>query len=235
MTIVFSIWSYLTSLSEPGAWPFVAAIVGAALASVTVGREFYRTHQYEERLKPKFDIVFRPADEYPDSRPYLQVLTYGAFRSGAGYPMTEMEERRYRVGIVNKCDAVVPAVRLVLESCSPGGNFIHVGHRLAVMDSGEPLGERDLQPTKSDEPTLWFDVVCEEDEASRTPDYLVFCYADPKIRGPVVYDLTRSDEYSYEIVLRAEGGGWSCRRSFRVYKPWRPNGPGSERLRMEPL
>jgi hypothetical protein len=131
-------------------------------------------------------------------------------------------DRRYRVGVVNLSSATVQGVSVVLESCTPGGNMIHIGHRLLVMDSDPPLGARDVPPNKVGEATAWFDVVNTFDDEGDTPEAFIFCYANPGIRGAVPAG-------SYDIVLRAQGGGVSTSRQFRIEIP--PDG----QLTMQPL
>jgi hypothetical protein len=136
------------------AWGFFALVVSASQA---VWASQKRVLELERQLEPKFEIVFLPTND-TDSRPYLQTLTQGKFEE-PGLPMVEITDRRYRVGIRNLSKAIVPSVHLVLSRCEPPDNFIHVGHRLQVMDSNPPAAERDLPPSPDGSPTLWFDVV----------------------------------------------------------------------------
>lgn len=187
--------------------------IAFALTVFFLGRlawiQYWQAESYRERQKPRFDIVFLPENE-DDSRPYIQTLEFGQFK-GSGFPMVKMSDRRYRVGVVNLSTATVPNVRVILESCTPSDNFIHIGHRLLVMDSNPPIGERDLPPSVDGHPTLWFDVVNELMEGDTRPAHFQFCFANPNICGPVMAN-------DYEIVLRAEGGNVSRSRSFRVVK-----------------
>lgn len=203
------------------AWGFVAMIVCAVQAVWTSQR---RVLELERQLEPKFEIVFLPENN-TDSRPYLQTLTYGKFEQ-PGFPMVEMVDRRYRIGIRNLSNAIVPSVHVVLSRCEPSGNFIHVGHRLLVMDSDPPAAERDLPPSADGSPTLWFDVVNETGHSSRRPSQFRFCFANPKICGPV-------DSGRYEITLRCEGAGVSHERSFVITKEFDDRFHDMKHLSME--
>jgi hypothetical protein len=205
------------------AWGFVALAVSAIQA---VWASQKRVSDLERQLAPKFEIVFLPENN-TDSRPYLQTLTFGKFEE-PGLPMVKMEDRRYRVGILSLSKAIVPSVHVVLSRCEPAGNFIHVGHRLQVMDSDPPEAERDLPPSANGSPTLWFDVVNEVTRSDRRPRDFHFCFANPKICGPV-----HSGEY--EITLRCEGAGVSHERSFAIRKVWDDQLRATTRLSMEPL
>jgi len=189
---------------------------GAALIVVAMVRAYHELRMQHDQLaedrKPKLDIVFLPQNN-DDSRPYLQSLQF-AMRVAAGFPndhhVKAMLDRRYRIGVSNLSTATVPDVSVKLESCTPPGNFIHVGHHLLVMDSDPPAAYRDLPPSVAGEPTLWFDVVSAVGELEETPVSFMFCFANPNIRGGVNAGQT------YEIVLRAEGGNVSTSRSFRI-------------------
>jgi hypothetical protein len=190
------------------AWGFVALVVCAGQA---VGTLKWRNMELERQFEPKFEIVFLPENDW-DSRPYVQTLTQGKYET-AGMPMVKIVDRRYRVGIRNFSNAVVPSVHVVLTRCEPPANFIHLGHRLAVMDSNPPEAERDLPPSTDGSPTLWFDVVAELERADNRPRQFHFCFANPQICGPV-------DSGRYEITLRCEGAGVSQERTFIVQKEW---------------
>lgn len=212
-------------------WGFIALVVAGAQAFTVLISE---NSSFRRSLEPKFDIVFRPdEDASPDSRPYVQVLEFPV-QHGPGIPRTIGRDRRYRVGIVNSSSVVVPAVRVILARCKPNANFIHLGHQLLAMDSKPPAGERDLAPSPTSEPTLYFDVVSEYGDEAGVPQYFTFCYANPDLCGPVVYSPHQAGDYSYEIGLRAEGAGYSCERAFRVSKGWDEQ-HGRKRLVMESL
>jgi hypothetical protein len=177
--------------------------------------------------EPKFDIVFLPAND-DDSRPYVQTLYFDVVVSMG--PLKKMRDRRYRIGVQNLSTAVIPGVRVVVAACSPSHNFIHIGHRLAVMDSGDPpQGEGDLTPSLNGEPTLFFDVVNEYSGAGHPPTQFSFCYANPGLAGAMPF----SNDRSYEVVLRCEGGGVATERSFVIEKRFKDGAP--DRLRMRPL
>lgn len=168
---------------------------------------------------PKFKIVFEPKNEQ-DSRPYLQALALprqllAAFPGGDALH-TEPVERRYRVGIVNLSAAIVPNVTLKLESSNPAANFIYPSHYLQVMDSDSRVVGRDLPPSNTGDPTLFFDVVKELGDKGRPPREFTFCYASETIEAPVPGG-------TYEIVLKAEGGNVSAMRRFRIRKSWNPD------------
>lgn len=205
------------------AWGFVALIICAVQAIWTLQR---RVIELERQLEPKFDIVFLPQND-SDSRPYLQTLERGELQE-PGFPMIKIVDRRYRVGIRNLSSAIVPSVHVVLSRCKPSGNFIHIGHRLLVMDSDPPESERDLPPTTDGSPTLWFDVATEVERSETRPREFHFCFSNPHICGPV-------DSGRYEITLRCEGAGRSHERSFVIRKEWDDRLHGVARLSMEPL
>jgi hypothetical protein len=177
---------------------------------------------FEEARRPRLRIVFGATGE-TDTRPYLQSLVF--LREGTVGPPVRVLDRRYRVGIQNMSTAVIPNVSVRLESCQPSGKFGLPETRLLVQDSDPPVGERDLPPSKADEPTLWFDVVNEVADESVIPDHFRFCYAIPSLCQPVPAG-------NYEIVLRADGGGTSARQRFRVRK-MHPNGGPIERITLE--
>ena len=214
-------------------------IWGFAAFVLCIGQALYALITENNRLnaerEPKFEIVFRPEDE-TDSRPYLQRMEYPR-NSGPGSPYSTWIDRRYRVGIVNLSSAIVPNVRLVLAKCDPSGNFIHVGHRLQVTDSDPILGERDLAPNPNGEATVFFDVVSETAHERDIPTVFTFCFANPNISGPVEYDLhhAREGEFEFKILLRAEGGGYSHERWFRVSKNFDGRRHLWGRLKMEAL
>src|ERR1700685_1696928 len=137
-------------------WGFWTLAISAVQAVWTSQK---RIVELERQFTPKFEIVFLPEND-SDSRPYLQTLTYGRYED-PGFPMVKIKDRRYRVGIRSLSKAVVASVHVVLSLCEPSGNFIHIGHRLQVMDSNPPEGERDLPPSVNGAPTLFFDVVNE--------------------------------------------------------------------------
>jgi hypothetical protein len=184
--------------------------------------------QLLEDRKPKFAIVFEPQGHDGDKRPYLQTLQLTAVRQPIEFrdrTTTTVLDRRYRVGVRNLSSATVPSVSVTLQDCKPGGNFIHLNHKLLVMDTEPHVGQADLPPSASGEPTLFFDVVSERGEQGTNPSRFLFCYANEKIQGLV-------DSGNYEITLRAEGGNVSATKRFKVRKSWSPqDGPG--KLMME--
>lgn len=184
--------------------------------------QFQEAEGYREQNKPKLDMLFLPEND-TDSRPYLQTLEFG-MSPGGGQVMVEMRDRRYRVGIQNLSAATIPDVSVRLASCRPGGNFVFPEHQLAVQDSSPPGGLADIPPHG----TRWFDVVNEVGRASSRPDHFRFCYRNPDFSGlPVPAD-------TYEVVLRADCGGQSVARTFRIEKECHdPQNYG--RLRMIPI
>lgn len=208
--------------------PRAFALGGALAIAVAVVRAYHEVRLNRDRLAferlPVLDISFLP-ENVEDSRPYLQTLEVMVLERpipGVSEMVATKVDRRYRVGVVNLSSATVQGVSVVLERCIPGDNMAHVGHRLLVMDSAPPLGARDVPPSKAGEATAWFDVVNTFDDEGDTPEAFTFCYANPKIRGAVPAG-------SYEVVLRAEGGGVSTSRQFRIEIP--PDG----QLTMQPL
>jgi len=181
-------------------------------------------------------MVFLPEDDR-DSRPYVMTSELVEWSGQFGDPAQRVRRRKYRVGVKSLSKAIVPNVSVVLSKCTPLSehNNIHVGHRLTVMDSEPPAHEADLHPTNTGEPTLFFDVVFECDGTSKIPERFGFCYANTKPMRVVDYDLHQGD-YSFTVTLRAQGGGYSCERDFKIYKEfhkhdWRTHEP----VMMEPL
>ena len=170
-------------------------------------RELELQHQeLKEKFLPKLKIVFLPEND-SDSRPYLQTLNFGR-PSGVGMPVIEMIDRRFRVGVRNASDSTVPSVSLRLESCEPSGNFVFPEHELAVQDTNPPAGSCEIQPHE----TRWFDVVNECGPASHVPKDFHFCYRNQDFSGlPVPFG-------TYNITLRAEGGGPSVKQEFLIAK-----------------
>jgi hypothetical protein len=82
------------------------------------------------------------------------------------------------------------------------------------MGSDPPERSRDLQPSKTGEPTLWFDVVNENGPSNDIPDHFFFCFAIPGIIGPIQTDKINK----WEITLRCYGGGVPSDRAFVVEK-----------------
>ncbi|HKC55175.1 MAG TPA: hypothetical protein VKC35_03590 [Vicinamibacterales bacterium] len=208
---------------------------GGLLLLLAIGRAFHDVRIERDRLAedrtPKFDIVFSPGDDH-DSRPCVQTLEFVKFQIGASG--SRMRDRRYRIGVTSLSSVIVPAVQAVVSACIPSSDYIHIGHRLQVMDSDPIVGERDLPPNPKGESTLWFDVVHEYGHESKVPDHFMFCYANPNLVGPVGYDI-HSEALSFVITIRVEGGGWTTERQFRVFKEWRDDWHQWERLRMVPL
>lgn len=193
--------------------------------------QYWEAEGYRKRLEPKFEIVFVPLND-EDSRPYLQTLEYPQIKQGGA--VRRRVDRRYRVGLVNLSSGIVPDVSVVLARCTPAANFIHVGHKMLVMDTDPPRDTRDLPPSPTGEPTAYFDIVNENGPDDRVPDHFFFCYANPNIRGPIEFDIHRP-LMTFEVVLRAEGGGYACERSFRVSKDVGARLGGWRRLEMRPL
>jgi hypothetical protein len=200
---------------------------GAALMVIALIRAWHELRVERDALAadraPKFDIVFAPKNDN-DDRPYIQTLIFPVDpRRGH----QKMVDRRYRVGIVSRSSATVPKVRLLLASCTPSGNYIHLEHTLLAMNTKPPSGEEDLAPSANGEPTLWFDVVNELAEEGKVPSVFFFCYSNPDISGGV-------SSGKFDIELRAEGGNVSVTKKFRISKSWNPtDGPG--RLKMEAI
>lgn len=162
--------------------------------------------ELEAKSEPSVEIVFEPKND-SDSRPYLQTMTFSQ-PSADARPMIERIDRRYRVGVRNTSDALVPAVSLRLQSCEPSGNFVFLEHELQVQDTDPPAGACEIPPHQ----TRWFDVVSEQGVSSQVPQQFHFCYRNPNFSGLPV------PAGSYEITLRADGGGPSVTRDFRITK-----------------
>lgn len=230
----FEVVSWFTTLDDPYQITPILFILTVVFIGLFALGQYLEAEALREEKKPKFDIVFSPDEgAWPDSRPYLQLLEFH-WQDDPFQPAYVKEDRRYRVGIMSLCAAIVPAVRLVLVDALPKDNWIHSGHTLLVMDTDPPAGEAPLHPSNDGKPTLFFDVVCECDAQGQVPASFRFEYANPQLRGPVLHNPRYGEDYSYTIQLRAEGGGWSCERWFKVSKGWDVK-HGRQRLRMEPL
>ncbi|MGH9387666.1 MAG: hypothetical protein ACRD2N_25690, partial [Vicinamibacterales bacterium] len=163
MSAVAEVLSWVSN-AEP---TFVTPV--AFMATVFfVGRlawtQYWEAQLFRDATKPKFEIVFEPTGD-EESRPYLQIIKFEDHAEFQPFPessspvlrrkrtiVTKMAERRYRVGVRSLSTAIVPSVELVLVACEPGGNHVHVGHRLAVMDSNTPAAARDLAPHPQGKP-----------------------------------------------------------------------------------
>jgi hypothetical protein len=212
-----------TSNATPAYVTPVAFIATVFFLGRLAWTQYVEAQAFRDSARPRFEIVFEPpavepGDADADGRPYLQVLRFQQ-RVPSPLPIGSQTlkltfcDRRYRVGIRNLSTAIVPKVRVVLAACKPGGNFVHVAHALLVMDSDPPAAERDLAPNESGQPTLFFDVVKELGQDGRTPGHVSFCFANDNLSQPVHGD-------SFEIRLRAEGGGYSHERTFAISKPY---------------
>jgi hypothetical protein len=238
----FNFWGALVSVAAeiiswtsafPPGWKW-ATPAAFCLTVFFLGRlawtQYLEAQGHRERAAPKFEIVFRP----DQGRPYLQAKAFQNIRPMVG-PI-QMEDRRYRVGIVSRSTAIIPSVRLILVRCQPSGNYIEIGQRLAVYDSGNPpKGEADLHPNAHREPTLFFEVVFEFYEASElAADNFRFAYANYEQALPIRVDFDNPD-MRHEITIRAEGGGWSDERTFIIEKPWSDEWTCSTKLEMKPV
>ena len=214
-------------------WGAVALVVAVVQALTILIRE---NVSLKAAFDAKFEIVFLPADDEDASQPYLHVREWNK-PSGAWQPAAPFRHRVYRVGIRNLGTAIVPSVSLVLADYTPRGQHnISVGHRLAVMNSDPPVEARDLHPTSSGEPSLFFDVAYEEGYESNPPEYFCFKYASETTLQWVKHDLHHTTDY-FVVRLRAEGGGYSCEREFKIGKEFVSDDWGSRHspLRMLPL
>lgn len=205
-------------------WGFLAFGFFGFRAYLSLDRE----HQALKGLtNPKIEIVFDPSND-TDSRPFLQTTRFCQQATGPIPLELEFTERKYRIGLLNSGASVVRSVSVVLTHASPTQNCIHLGHSLEAMDGSPSPPARDLPPSSDGQPTLWFDVVKECEETGQTPLEFTFCYASHNLRGPVPSGI-------YDITLRAQGGGISHARSFRIVKDLQPEPYGMAPLRMLPL
>lgn len=191
-------------------WGLLALAI-TAVQTFTVQR--LRIRELEVAMAPKLEILFEPKND-EDSRPYLQTLAFQqlvevpSFRSKQ--VAVNMIDRRYRVGVRNLSTVVAPDVALLLQSCQPGGNFVFPEHRFAVQDTNPPDGVCDIPAGQ----TRWFDVVNELSWVASKQPAAVFhlCYQNPDFQQLPVPAGT------YDIVVRADGGGASVTRSFQISK-----------------
>ena len=131
-------WLFFVARIQGVSWRhFALACLAVVLVAMFLAFHDVRVERdgLRDALKPKFEIVFKPADGAAENRPYLHI--YKMPRQKVGDSQREVTDRRYRVGIRNLSSAVVPNVQVILASCEPGGNWIHPGHRLQMMD--EPV------------------------------------------------------------------------------------------------
>lgn len=238
MGFVLTVLDLGNRLTSPERRAYVALWFVVFVASIaTAGWKLYRRiDALEKEREPKFEIVFEPENDR-DSRPYVMTSEIVEPPQVFGIAAHTVRRRKYRVGIRSLSKAIVPNVSLVLARCSPlsAHNNIHIGHRLTVMDTDPPQQESDLPPTDSGEPSLFFDVVFESDGSESIPERFGFCYANPKVLRVVDYDLHQG-EYSFNVTLRAFGGGYSCERDFKIFKEFRKHDwRDVEPVMMEPL
>jgi hypothetical protein len=232
VSTVAEVVSWFTTFDDAWRVTPVAFILTFLFFGLFAFNQYVEAQRLRDAQEPKFDIAFHPG-ESSDGRPYFQEFDV-PWRDDAGLPIYQKRDRRYRVGIVNLCTAVVPKVRVKLADCEPRDNWVHIEHDLAVMNTNPPLAERDLYPSKDGKATLFFDVVAEFDTVGVMPAHFRFEYSDTNLRGPVEYDVRYQGNYSFRVLLRAEGGGWSCERWFKVFKGWDEEGRARP-LTMEPL
>jgi hypothetical protein len=226
LSVVAEVGGWLTNVPDTSPFSRIAFALTVFFLGRLAWTQYWEAHEQRENRKPKFDLVFRQGSSN-DDRPFFQTLDFKM--AMANGKTMRMNDRRFRVGLVNLSSATIPNVRVVLESCTPSANMIHVGHRLLRMDSDPEGGEGDLPPSPDLKPTLFFDVVNEmgQAESPTAPSKFLFCYAIPGVRGHVGCG-------EYEIVLRAEGGDFSCTRTFLIKKD--ALGPGQfGPLIMKPL
>lgn len=187
---------------------WVVLAIGAFL--IAIFRAFHDVRvdrdRLQDRLRPKLSIAYQE-----ETAPFFeeQLLFSGE---------QQFRDRRFRIGIKNESDVVIQDARVVLESCEPTQEGVHLEHSFAVMGQMPNSGRFDLAP--GDVPTAYVDVVCEQ-----IPDVLVygqwyFCYA-----AQVSNTISRMQ---FTITLRAEGGGTYARKTF-VIEP----DPETLKLRMK--
>jgi hypothetical protein len=162
----------------------------------------------EEVQRPKLSLVHRATE----TRPFVQVLRFPAQASNG--QTVELEDRRCRVGVLNVSAIDVSQVRVVLQSCEPGGNFVFPEQALLVHGTDPESGTCTVAPPPkgSDLPDQLVDVVNELGVAgAEIPDSIQLCYANPNIRQPIPAG-------NYVITLRVVGGNASKTRQFRIIK-----------------
>jgi hypothetical protein len=176
-----------------------ASQVRSSLASNQTFLQEARKHvaAYEERLRPKLRLVF--GGRVPTY--YQESLVID--RSGA-----TLNDRLFRVGVVNDSSAVIKDVQVLLEGCSsPGGEPVYLKHRLGIM--GRKEDTVDVPP--GSEPSVYADVVEQQELTNAPPGPIFICYSTLNLRAPL-------SPISRTMTLVAQGGGTEGKINLQVMR-----------------
>lgn len=151
-----------------------------------------------ERLRPKLHFQFGG---------HSQTFYQEAFVGPVNGSM--LNDRLFRVAVVNDSSAAIPNVQVLLEGCStPGGEPVYLSHRLAVM--GLQADTVDVPPGAA--PTVFFDVVEQQEPVgSQEPGEMFFCYSNLALRQPL-------KRIQRTFTLLVQGGGVEDRIYFQLMR-----------------
>lgn len=178
------------------------SVLGAAaflsLLLVVTPRRMWEDSQREVRrleqlTRPKIGMAF-----VSTAKPYFQEKDMG-----------NAVERAFRIGIRNDASVVIPATRVVIESCDPDVDEVWIERPLHVMGQNDVRDRCDVSP--GDRPTAFVNFIYQTKlKASHAPGSLIIKYASEGLpnRLPAKIDC--------KMVLRAEGGGTFSKKEFWV-------------------
>jgi hypothetical protein len=154
---------------------------------------------HEERLRPKLRLRF---DGRTDTY-YQEVQVVAA-------DGTVLNDRLFRVAIVNESTAIIEDVHVLLEGCTRHGNeAVFPNHRLHIMGR-EDSDTIDVPP--GSQPSVFVDVVEQQEPVgAKQPGPPFICYSNPNIRGPLL-------PISRTMTLVAQGGGTEARINLQLMR-----------------
>lgn len=154
---------------------------------------------HEERLRPKLHFRF---DVGRTQNYYQESIVWRPDN-------VQVNDRLYRVAVVNDSSAVIPDVQVLLADCSgPGGEPVFLNHRLGVM--GRQGDTVDIPPGAT--PTVFFDVAEQQEPiGSKEPGEMFFCYSILSLRQPL-------KRIQRTFTLLAQGGGVEARIQFMLMR-----------------
>jgi hypothetical protein len=173
-----------------------AADIAAARRDLAVARKSIADNEERHRPKLRFHFAGRVATYYQEAVLYRD-------------DNVQVNDRLFRVGVVNDSTDIIRDVHVLLEGCSsPGGEAIFLNHRLGVM--GREQDSVDVSPGA--QPTVFFDVVEQQEPiGSSEPGEMFFCYSNLTLRQPL-------RRIARTFTLLVQGGGSDDRINFQLMR-----------------